>query len=292
YRTLDQSWNEGHKWQIKPAAPSLLERGLDDFFTKDYTAAVDSFTALLEAEKLSPAASIKVYWYRMVASLKLQKKEFFREDGDLLGKIDGCPKYFLEATKDVLGEDLTTIEATELAQYKALSPITDTKPRFKFLWSRQKRTLTLMERSEFAVKFCAIEFQKEKLLEATLTAKQSTENCLVCAVLNAKKDEVDMVQKYEAKPFAKKKPTVTRFRKATGVQVKEEGRKKKKPISLRISWSEDLLSSMDDIIKNEEEVDEAMQRGDSTQVKSEPVTASQEANTAGAGETMDSDMLH
>ncbi|KAF1789711.1 hypothetical protein GQ600_9703 [Phytophthora cactorum] len=109
YRTLDQSWNEGHKWQIKPAAPSLLERGLDDFFTKDYTAAVDSFTALLEAEKLSPAASIKVYWYRMVASLKLQKKEFFREDGDLLGKIDGCPKYFLEATKDVLGEDLTLL---------------------------------------------------------------------------------------------------------------------------------------------------------------------------------------
>ncbi|KAG2801513.1 hypothetical protein PC112_g20007 [Phytophthora cactorum] len=58
-----------------------------------------------------------------------------------------------------------------------------------------------MERSEFAVKFCAIEFQvtesetlleqKEKLLEATLTAKQSTENCLVCTVLNAKKDEVD-----------------------------------------------------------------------------------------------------
>ncbi|KAG3045537.1 hypothetical protein PC121_g21210 [Phytophthora cactorum] len=149
YRPLDQSWSEGHKWQIKPAAPSLLERGLDDYFTKDYTAAVDSFTALLEAEKLSPVASIKVYWYRMVASLKLQKKEFFREDGDLLGMIDGCPKYFLEATKDVLGEDLTTIEATELAQYK------------------------------------------EKLLEATLTAKQSTENCLVCTVLNAKKDEVD-----------------------------------------------------------------------------------------------------
>ncbi|KAF1785447.1 hypothetical protein GQ600_10708 [Phytophthora cactorum] len=117
YRPLDQSWSEGHKWQIKPAAPSLLERGLDDYFTKDYTAAVDSFTALLEAEKLSPVASIKVYWYRMVASLKLQKKEFFREDGDLLGMIDGCPKYFLEATKDVLGEDLTTIEATELAQY-------------------------------------------------------------------------------------------------------------------------------------------------------------------------------
>ncbi|KUF95790.1 Serine/threonine-protein phosphatase 2A regulatory subunit B'' subunit gamma [Phytophthora nicotianae] len=108
YRPLDQSWNECHTWGIKPAAPSLLERGLDAFFVKDYTAAVDLFTSLLDTEKPSPAASIKVYWYRMVANLKLQKKELFRRR---------MPKFFLEVTKDVLGEDLTVIESTELAQY-------------------------------------------------------------------------------------------------------------------------------------------------------------------------------
>ncbi|KAF1789712.1 hypothetical protein GQ600_9704 [Phytophthora cactorum] len=151
-----------------------------------------------------------------------------------------------------------------------------------------------MERSEFAVKFCAIEFQvtesgdklqtlleqKEKLLEATLTAKQSTENCLVCAVLNAKKDEVDMVQKYEAKPFAKKKPTeeeeVSDESMGTEEEKEDGGEVKRTKRDAVNAWSEDLLSSMDDIIKNEEEVDEAMQRGDSTQVKSKPVTASQE----------------
>ncbi|KAG6623496.1 Serine/threonine-protein phosphatase 2A regulatory subunit B'' subunit gamma [Phytophthora cinnamomi] len=116
YRPLDQSWNECHKWGIKPAAPSLLERGLDAFFEKDYTAATNLFTALLEAGKPSPAASMKVYWYRLVANLRLQKKDFFREDVELLNKLDGCPKYFLDVTKEVLGEDLTAAESVELAQ--------------------------------------------------------------------------------------------------------------------------------------------------------------------------------
>ncbi|ETP37629.1 hypothetical protein F442_14552 [Phytophthora nicotianae P10297] len=158
----------------------------------------------------------------------------------------------------------------------ALSPVTDAKPRFEFRWSRPKRTLTLMERSEFAMKFCAIEFQatesgdkwrmllhqvaaqqqkerklidnkrsrvtqlealleqKEELLETALTAKQSTEDCLIqgfCAVLNAKKDEirrlqdeVELVQRYGVKPTTKKKPAVKRARKATGAKLtsKEE----------------------------------------------------------------------
>ncbi|KAG6954367.1 hypothetical protein JG688_00012375 [Phytophthora aleatoria] len=229
---------------------------------------------------------------------------------------------------------------------KALSPMTDTKRRFEFRWSRQKRTLTFMERSEFAMKFCAIHFQvtesgdkwrivtqlemlleqKEKLLETALVAKQSTEDCLIqgfCAVLNAKKDEikrlqdeVEMVQRYEAKPVAKTKPMLKRARKATGAKLKrkkkedsdessndendesmgteeEEGELKRakreavnayrelpenlKHSSVRISSAEDLLSSMDDIIKNEAEVDEATQRGDMTQMKSEPVLASQES---------------
>ncbi|KAF1787424.1 hypothetical protein PC129_g18555 [Phytophthora cactorum] len=252
---------------------------------------------------------------------------------------------------------------------KALSPMTDTKSRFEFRWSRQKRTLTFMERSEFAMKFCAIDFQvtesgdkwrmllhqvaaqqkkerkliddkcsrvtqlemlleqKEKLLETALVAKQSTEDCLIqgfCAVLNAKKDEikrlqdeVEMVQRYEAKPVAKTKPMLKRARKATGAKLKrkkkeedsdessndendesmgteeKEGELKRakreavnayrelpenlKHSSVRISSAEDLLSSMDDIIKNEAEVDEATQRGDMTQMKSEPVLASQES---------------
>ncbi|KAF4028869.1 hypothetical protein GN244_ATG19421 [Phytophthora infestans] len=248
----------------------------------------------------------------------------------------------------------------------ALSSMADTKPRFELRWSRQKRTLTLMERSEFAMKFCAIEFrvtesgdkwrmllhqvatqqqkerelidnkrsrvaqletlleQKEKLLETALAAKQSTEDCLIqgfCAVLNAKKveirrlrDEVETAQRYDITPMAKKKPVVKRARKATGAKLKrkeesdesskeesdedmgteeEEGESKRtkrdaidayshlpanlKPSSVQISSAEDLLSSMDDIIKNEEEVDEATQRGDKIQVKSEPVTASQES---------------
>ncbi|KAG7386886.1 hypothetical protein PHYPSEUDO_015091 [Phytophthora pseudosyringae] len=117
YRPLDQSWSECHKWGIKPAAPSLLERGLDAFFTKDYTAAVDLFTSLLKADKPSPAASTKVYWYRMVANLRLQKKDLFREDADLLVKMGGCPKYFLEVTKDALGADLAAVESAELAQH-------------------------------------------------------------------------------------------------------------------------------------------------------------------------------
>ncbi|OWY90562.1 hypothetical protein PHMEG_00041258, partial [Phytophthora megakarya] len=34
----------------------------------------------------------------------------------------------------------------------------DAEPRFELKWSRQKRTLTLMERSEFSMKFCSIQF--------------------------------------------------------------------------------------------------------------------------------------
>ncbi|EEY70236.1 uncharacterized protein PITG_19527 [Phytophthora infestans T30-4] len=215
----------------------------------------------------------------------------------------------------------------------ALSLMADTKPRFELRWSRQKRTLTLMERSEFAMKFCAIEFQatesgdkwrmllhqletlleqKEKLLETALAAKQSTEDCLIqgfCAVLNAKKDEirrlqdeVETAQRYGITPMVKKKPVVKRTRKATGAKLKrkeesdesskeesdedmgteeeeEESKRTKrdaidayshlpanlKPSSVQVSSAEDLLSSMDDIIKNEEEVDEATQRGDKIQ---------------------------
>ncbi|KAF4132647.1 hypothetical protein GN958_ATG18176 [Phytophthora infestans] len=106
YRPLDQSWNECHKWKIKRAAPSLLERGLDAFFAKDYAAAVDLLAPLLETKTPSAAGSITIYWYRMVANLKLQNKELFREDADRLGKVGGCPKYFREVFKDVLGDDL------------------------------------------------------------------------------------------------------------------------------------------------------------------------------------------
>ncbi|OWZ23264.1 hypothetical protein PHMEG_0001884 [Phytophthora megakarya] len=117
YRPLDQSWNECHKWKIKPAVPSLLERGLDAFFSEDYTAAVDLFTALLDAEKPSPAASIKIYWYRMVANLRLQKKDVFREDADLLVKLGGAPKDFLDITKETLNGNLTAAESGELAHH-------------------------------------------------------------------------------------------------------------------------------------------------------------------------------
>ncbi|OWY98177.1 hypothetical protein PHMEG_00031119, partial [Phytophthora megakarya] len=34
----------------------------------------------------------------------------------------------------------------------------NTEPRFELKWARQKRTLTLMERSEFSMKFCSIQF--------------------------------------------------------------------------------------------------------------------------------------
>ncbi|KAE8991174.1 hypothetical protein PR001_g19916 [Phytophthora rubi] len=116
YRPLDQCWNECHKWSIKPAAPSLLERGLDAFFAKDYTAAVDLLTNLLDNGKPSPVASMKVYWYRMVANLRLQKKDQFHEDVELMNKLGDCPKYFLDVTKEVLGQDLTAVESAELAQ--------------------------------------------------------------------------------------------------------------------------------------------------------------------------------
>ncbi|GMF24081.1 unnamed protein product [Phytophthora lilii] len=116
YRPLDQSWNECHKWRIKPAAPSLLERGLDAFFAKDYNAAVDLLTTLLETEKPSPPAARKIYWYRMVSNLRLQEKDSFREDADILVKMGGCPKYYLEVMKDVLSDELTAVESAELAQ--------------------------------------------------------------------------------------------------------------------------------------------------------------------------------
>eukprot|EP00644_Phytophthora_capsici_P006494 jgi/Phyca11/118396/e_gw1.36.249.1 len=113
YRPLDHKWNMYHKWGIKPATPSLLERGLDAFFKKEYAVAVDLFTELLDSD--SSTASIKVYWYRMVANLRLQKKESFREDAEQLGKLGGCPKYFLEVMKEVLGDELTAVEGADLA---------------------------------------------------------------------------------------------------------------------------------------------------------------------------------
>ncbi|KAI9985151.1 hypothetical protein PInf_004465 [Phytophthora infestans] len=196
----------------------------------------------------------------------------------------------------------------------ALSSMADTKPRFELRWSRQKRTLTLMERSEFAMKFCAIEFrvtesgtngqsgtareaagQKEKLLETALAAKQSTEDCLIlgfCAVLNAKKDEIRRLQDELKRKEESDESSKEESDEDMGTE-EEEGESKRtkrdaidayshlpanlKPSSVQVSSAEDLLSSMDDIIKNEEEVDEATQRGDKIQVKSEPVAASQES---------------
>ncbi|KAL4166255.1 hypothetical protein KRP22_013520 [Phytophthora ramorum] len=50
--------------------------------------------------------------------------------------------------------------------------------------------------------------------------------------------------------------------------------------SVQISSAEDLLSSMDDIIKNEAEADEAVQRGSSSRdVKSEPVVSAGSSRT-------------
>jgi hypothetical protein len=117
YRPLDPSWIECHKWRIKPAAPSLLERGLDAFFAKDYEAAVNLLTTLVETNTLSTASSMKIYWYRMVANLLLQKKNLFREDADVLVKMGGCPKYLLDVTKDALDGELTAIQSVDLAQH-------------------------------------------------------------------------------------------------------------------------------------------------------------------------------
>ncbi|KAF1795063.1 DNA repair protein XRCC4, C-terminal [Phytophthora cactorum] len=182
-------------------------------------------------------------------------------------------------------------------------------------------TLTFMERSEFAMKFCAIDFksrrvatnglemlleQKEKLLETALVAKQSTEDCLIqgfCAVLNAKKDEIKRLQDEVEMSEEGDWGQVERKKKedsdessndendeSMGTEEEELKRAKREAVnayrelpenlkhsSVRISSAENLLSSMDDIIKNEAEVDEATQRGDMTQMKSEPVLASQES---------------
>ncbi|KAL4166260.1 hypothetical protein KRP22_013525 [Phytophthora ramorum] len=116
YRPLDQSWDECHKWRINPAAPSPLEKGLDSFLAKDYVAAVNLFTTLLETDRPSLDASIKIYWYRMVANLRLQKKDLFREDAQLLTEMGGCPKFFLEVINDVLAAELTALESADLAQ--------------------------------------------------------------------------------------------------------------------------------------------------------------------------------
>eukprot|EP00644_Phytophthora_capsici_P009658 jgi/Phyca11/118004/e_gw1.35.296.1 len=221
---------------------------------------------------------------------------------------------------------------------KALSSESQSESRFEFRWSRQKRTLTLMERSEFAMKFCAIEFvesqsggkwsqllhqveilleKKERLLETALEAKQKTEDRLVegfCKVLNAKKDEIrklqyeveraQELQKFGVKTTTKRKMPLKKRTKGAklkremeeedeemsdgstkeesgstaseedednGTQLKRVKRDAVKaysqlPANLRtssvqISSAEDLLSSMDDIIKNEEEVDTATARG-------------------------------
>ncbi|KAG2514234.1 hypothetical protein JM18_007635 [Phytophthora kernoviae] len=101
YRPLDQEWNQCHKWNISPASPSLMERGLDAFFAKDFATAVQLFTALLETEKPPLEANIKVYWYRMVAHLRLRNKDQFRADADKVGQMGTCPKYFLEETAEV-----------------------------------------------------------------------------------------------------------------------------------------------------------------------------------------------
>ncbi|KAG1709057.1 hypothetical protein DVH05_022688 [Phytophthora capsici] len=245
---------------------------------------------------------------------------------------------------------------------KALSSESQSESRFEFRWSRRKRTLTLMERSEFAMKFCAIEFvesqsggkwsqllhqvatcqkedketiakmsskvaqveilleKKERLLETALEAKQKTEDRLVegfCKVLNAKKDEIrklqyeveraQELQKFGVKTTTKRKMPLKKRTKGAklkremeeedeemsdgstkeesgstaseedednGTQLKRVKRDAVKaysqlPANLRtssvqISSAEDLLSSMDDIIKNEEEVDTATARGTSS----------------------------
>ncbi|KAH7487784.1 uncharacterized protein KRP23_1747 [Phytophthora ramorum] len=265
----------------------------------------------------------------------------------------------------------------------ALSPLAkDEAPRFELRWSRDTRTLTLMERAGFAMKFSSIIFQrsddedkwrellhlvaqqqrengeklrdtegkvaqletllkqKEALLDTTLTHKQKTEDTLFegfCAVLNAKKDEIKRLQNeveraqevaaYDMQSDAKRKvPARKRARKKPGAKLKkvekedededmsdgsskesddestvtegeddnesERKRTKKDAISaysqvpalrsssVQISSAEDLLSSMDDIIKNEAEADEAVQRGSSSQdVKSEPVVSAGSSRT-------------
>ncbi|KAI9917594.1 hypothetical protein PsorP6_012333 [Peronosclerospora sorghi] len=100
--------------------------------------------------------------------------------------------------------------------------VSDQEHRFELGWSKPHQTLTFMEKTGFAMKFCTIQFtqtknvdtwqkllqqvathekdttkaelrQKEALLEKALVAKQNVEDewfrgC--CAVFNAKKDEM------------------------------------------------------------------------------------------------------
>ncbi|KAG7390385.1 hypothetical protein PHYBOEH_007042 [Phytophthora boehmeriae] len=117
YRPLDQEWNQCHKWNISPASPSLMERALDAFFAKDFAKAVELFTTLLETEKPPLTACVKVYWYRMVAHLRLHHKDQFRADADKVGQMGGCPKYFLEETAAELGDSLTPSENGDLAHF-------------------------------------------------------------------------------------------------------------------------------------------------------------------------------
>ncbi|TDH67436.1 hypothetical protein CCR75_009028 [Bremia lactucae] len=227
----------------------------------------------------------------------------------------------------------------------ALRPQSDVPSRFELRWSKKLRTLTLMERGAFSMKFCTVSFeisesndnwrlllhqvtteqehlrqlldakqtrmiklenvlkQKEQLLELALTAKQSVEDDLVkgfCAVLNAKKDEIRRLQteapRLEVASSRLKQPIPKKARKAMGAKLKrkekavsriesdeematdvdEEDTKRakqeainaynhvatdSKPTSVQISSADDLLSSMDEIIKNEHEANETTQQG-------------------------------
>ncbi|KAK1946113.1 hypothetical protein P3T76_003161 [Phytophthora citrophthora] len=304
----------------------------------------------VDADASSPSLSVFVLCNRSTAQRSSDALHIQLLDPPGLYEADVASRHKPRAL-DCSGSSFVQSVETALGQSES---------RFEFRWSRQKRTLTLMERSEFAMKFCAIEFvesqsgdkwckllhqvatrqkednaiivkrsskvtqlgilleQKEKLLESALDAKQKTEDKLVdgfCKVLNAKKDEIrklqyevdkaQELQKYEVKPATKRKMSSKKREKGAmlkreveeedeemsdgstkeeseataseedeennGTQLKRAKRDAVKaysqlPANLRtssvqISSAEDLLSDMDDIIKNEEEVDAAIVRG-------------------------------
>ncbi|CEG49535.1 uncharacterized protein PHALS_07293 [Plasmopara halstedii] len=95
YQPLNEKQSMFREWKITASSIPLLELAMLEFFNKDYSRAVQTFTSIISEEIISIADRKKALCYRMVANWMINDKICADRDIALLEPLGGCPEYFL-----------------------------------------------------------------------------------------------------------------------------------------------------------------------------------------------------
>lgn len=88
HRHKQPNWLEERKWQLTPVTSSLLDQGVEAFFTKDFANAVTLLTRAVD-ESVDRTEHVKCFAYRMVANLRLRHFDRINQDFAAIQELGG-----------------------------------------------------------------------------------------------------------------------------------------------------------------------------------------------------------